>query len=59
VWTVFDADGGMLGKMVLPNDLTRSVLSFGDSTVLIRRNDEMGAVHMTVYRLAGIKNTQQ
>jgi hypothetical protein len=54
-WTAFDANGAMLGRLVIPvpanADAKRTVLSFGRDEVFVRRLDDDGALHLTIYPL--------
>jgi hypothetical protein len=55
VWTAFDADGILIGKLILPYEAGRSVVAFGDSTILLRKRDENAAVLFQLHRLSRIK----
>lgn len=48
-WTVFDADGRMLGSFDLPGDL--NVYQIGDDFILGLWRDELDVQHVRVYRL--------
>jgi sugar lactone lactonase YvrE len=54
-WTAFDANGAMLGRLVIsvPSHpvAQMTVLSFGRDEVFVRRIDAQGALHLTVYPL--------
>ena len=53
-WTVFAASGEALGRMQLPklaNGRLPLVVGFARDAILIRREDDDGAPHVTAYRL--------
>jgi hypothetical protein len=53
VWTAFDANGTMLGRLTLPvpagGGRTLEVVGFGKNDILVRRSDDDGAAHLTAY----------
>lgn len=54
-WTLFDAAGKVVGRLVIaapePGSKAIEVLAFGDDDVVVRRWDNDGAGHITIYRL--------
>lgn len=52
-WTLFDAKGVLVGRLVIPappaGERPMQVISFGTNEVLMRRSDADGAAHLTVY----------
>jgi hypothetical protein len=58
-WTAFDAEGRMLGRLLIPEpksgDGRLQVISFGVDEVLVRRRDEDGFAHLTVFPIEPIR----
>ncbi|HLA90258.1 MAG TPA: hypothetical protein VJL28_07510 [Gemmatimonadaceae bacterium] len=52
-WTLFDAQGRLVGRLVLPapkqGERPLLVIGFGVDEMFVRRADENGAAHLTVY----------
>jgi hypothetical protein len=58
-WSVFDAGGTLIGRLVVPlpaakNERPMEVIAFGHDDVLVRRSDDDGAQHLTVYPVVGL-----
>ena len=61
VWTVFDATGRLLGRFPIPPPLKRGdprIIAFTSGGVLIGRNDDDGAYHLTTYALVPVKGAK-
>ena len=54
-WTQFDEQGRLVGRLVIPappeGQRAMHVIAFGTNEVLIRRTDDDGRAHLTVYPL--------
>ncbi len=54
-WTLFDAQGVLVGRLVIPapaeGKRPMQVIAFGINEVLVRRSDEDEGAHLTVYPL--------
>jgi hypothetical protein len=52
-WTAFDAEGRMVGRLVIPAPETgkrrMDIITFGMNEVLVRRIDDDGAAHLTLF----------
>ena len=61
VYTGFDRDGRLLGKFVLPAPKKAEdpwIVAFTEGGVMVRRQDDDGAVHLTTYALVPAAKTQ-
>lgn len=57
-YSKFDVNGRLVGRLVVPaptEDGSFQVISFGVNDVLIRRQDEDGAAHLTVYPIVPVR----
>lgn len=59
-WTAFGADGRMIGRLVIPAPAAgrrrMDVIAFGVNEVLVRRSDEDGFAHLTVYPIQSVRH---
>lgn len=57
-WTLFDAKGVLVGRLVIPalsaGQRPLQVITFGTNEILVRRADDDGAAHLTVYPIVRV-----
>jgi hypothetical protein len=58
-WTAFDSEGRLLGRLVMPAPASGQrrlqVIAFGEDELLVRRADQDGFAHLTVFPIQSIR----
>jgi hypothetical protein len=59
-WTQFDGEGRIVGRLVIPppdkpDEPRMNVIAFGVNEIMLRRQDEDGAAHLTIYPIQKIQ----
>jgi hypothetical protein len=59
-WTAFDADGRLIGRLLIPPPAPGArrlqIISFGSDELLVRRQDEDGFAHLSVFPIQTIRH---
>lgn len=57
-WTLFDATGALVGRLVIPapkrDERPWQVIAFRSNEILVRRRDDDGAAHLTAYPIVRV-----
>jgi hypothetical protein len=56
-WTAFDADGKLLGRLIIPSQAGKrfDVVGFEGDRLLVARYDDDGAAHLTLYPILPVR----